>query len=1058
MRKSMSIAAIAVSSATLVAAASAAGASPGRVAGAPGPGAARFAKIDPALLAGAAERPGGPFVPASISNRPVSVILQLTGAPVAVRDAQAKGSGRGMSQAEKTSLRAQLRARQDALHGRLAAAGARVVGQMQDAYNGIQVIAPQRAVPGLATLPGVIAVHAVPTVRPANVNGVPFIGGPQAWNQTDANGNHLTGQGVDVAIIDTGIDYTHADFGGPGTVAAWNDAKAHSTDPPDPALVGPAAPKVKKGFDFVGDDYNADVPAHATPQPDPNPLDCNDHGTHTAGTLAGFGVTSDGKTFTGPYDATTVTSHTWNVGPGVAPKANLFVYRVFGCTGSSNVVTLAINQAVKDGAQVISMSLGSDFGSASDPTAVASQNAVDDGIAVVAAAGNAGNNAYVVGSPATANGVLAAAAIDGSTPTLPGATLSLSTGSTVSALDANGVTIPNVTLPVKVLKNPDGSIALGCDKSDYAGTAGDLVVTMRGTCARVARAVFGDEAGAAAVVMVNTDNTFPPFEGDITQDPDTGEQHQVTIPFLGVRASDGPALLAADGGTVTLAPAQVTNPGYKVAANFSSGGPRNPDSAPKPDVIAPGVSVVSAGMGTGTGSLVDSGTSMATPMTAGTAALVKQAHPDWTGREIKAAIMNTADPSLNLGYNSRLAGTGVVQAQAAVDATVLATTGDGLDALAFGYVPGSGDYSDQKTITLTNGGDTAQSFDITVSANSGQLGASVTATPSSVSVPAHGTASVHVALSIPATAFAALPSDDTFAVGPGALLNLRGVVVATPAGGGTALRVPYLVAPRGLSDVRAGVLSGVHRSGNAVTASIPLTNGGVHSGLADLYTWGITDPNEGGSTMDVRDAGAQVLPGSAFGVPDTDRGLVFLINTWSRSSTQAVNEYDVDIDTNGDGKPDFVVAGVDLGLVTAGAADGVYASFTIDVATGSIVDAFFADAPMNGSTIELPALAGDLGLTGSPALGGKHSTVLGYTVAAFSLIDGSVDTTGTAVIDPFHPALSSGDNLTLDPAGTASLAVTVDRAQLRKTPALGWLVATIDDANGAPQADQVAAP
>ena len=69
---------------------------------------------------------------------------------------------------------------------------------------------------------------------------------------------------------------------------------------------------------------------------------------------------------------------------------------------------------------------------------------------------------------------------------------------------------------------------------------------------------------------------------------------------------------------------------------------------------------------------------MATPMTAGTAALVKEAHPNWNGAQIKAAIMNTADATLNTGYNVRRAGAGVVQAQKAVNSTVLATTIDNL--------------------------------------------------------------------------------------------------------------------------------------------------------------------------------------------------------------------------------------------------------------------------------------------------------------------------------------------------------------------------------------------
>ena len=91
-------------------------------------------------------------------------------------------------------------------------------------------------------------------------------------------------------------------------------------------------------------------------------------------------------------------------------------------------------------------------------------------------------------------------------------------------------------------------ISSGCNPAEYTDVAGKLVVTRRvvGGCARVARAIFGQQAGAAAVVMVNNTDAFPPVEGQITANPDTGEPYTVTIPFLGVPASAGPALIAAE--------------------------------------------------------------------------------------------------------------------------------------------------------------------------------------------------------------------------------------------------------------------------------------------------------------------------------------------------------------------------------------------------------------------------------------------------------------------------------------------------------------------------------
>src|SRR5260370_10976586 len=143
--------------------------------------------------------------------------------------------------------------------------------------------------------------------------------------------------------------------------------------------------------------------------------------------------------------------------------------------------------------------------------------------------------------------------------------------------------------------------------------------------------------------------------------------------------------------------------------------------------------------------------------------------------------MNTGDPSKNLGYNSRLAGTGVVQAQNAVNSTVLATTADSLDAIKFGYVPGAGDYSATVTFSLTNNGASAATYNLSLAANGGLRGAVIQLSPASVSVAADSTSPVQVSLSMSAAAFAALPSDDTFSIGPGSVLTVRGDIVATPA-------------------------------------------------------------------------------------------------------------------------------------------------------------------------------------------------------------------------------------------------------------------------------------
>jgi minor extracellular serine protease Vpr len=187
-----------------------------------------------------------------------------------------------------------------------------MLGQYQDAYDGIKVRVPLRDLARLTALPGVERVLAVAQYQMANVTSSLFTGVPAAWSA----GTGFTGKGVKIAVIDTGIDYTHADFGGSGNPAAYtaNDGVT---------LAGSGFPnaKVAGGFDFVGDAYDAGGSGDAViPHPDPNPLDCAGHGTHVAGTIAGYGVTADGQTYRGPYDAQTLSSEQFQVGPGVAPE------------------------------------------------------------------------------------------------------------------------------------------------------------------------------------------------------------------------------------------------------------------------------------------------------------------------------------------------------------------------------------------------------------------------------------------------------------------------------------------------------------------------------------------------------------------------------------------------------------------------------------------------------------------------------------------------------------------------------------------------------------------
>jgi hypothetical protein len=522
-------------------------------------------------------------------------------------------------------------------------------------------------------------------------------------------------------------------------------------------------------------------------------------------------------------------------------------------------------------------------------------------------------------------------------------------------------------------------------------------------------------------------------------------------------SDDGDALIQATSAVSTTA-SPVTNTTYGQITSFSSGGPRNVDSAVKPDIAAPGQSVVSTGVGTGNGPATISGTSMAAPMTSGSAALMTQAHPDWETARIKAAMMDTAKdplPSLNV----RTGGAGVLQIDKAIDTKVFAITAGGADTLSFGYEPLNGAFSETLTLGLTNTGSAPVTYNL--SATGAALGLGLSFSPSQVTVPANGNRQVKVTASMSAASVAALPGMSTFTIGWGAVLSARGLVLATPTSSGPGiyqLRVPWLVVPRGLSNVVAGAKTPYQNvQGDTFKTSVPLTNNGVHSGTADVYSWGINDPNDttgAEDNFDVRDVGVQELPAEVLtGTPDAnDRALTFAVNTYGRWSNASVTETDIAIDTTGDSAPEFFVVGADFGDVTTGTFDGRLASFIFD-ADGNLIDIWVPDAPMNGSTILLPALASELGLQAGA------TTKFNYQVATFPVVpDGLVgDVTDVGKYQAFEPPVSSGDFLTLNPGESKTLDLQLDKSRFAGTTVRGWLVVTLDDPNGAAQAEEIPA-
>jgi hypothetical protein len=172
------------------------------------------------------------------------------------------------------------------------------------------------------------------------------------------------------------------------------------------------------------------------------------------------------------------------------------------------------------------------------------------------------------------------------------------------------------------------------------------------------------------------------------------------------------------------------------------------------------------------------------------------------------------------------------------------------------------------------------------------------------------------------------------------------------------------------------------------------------------------------------------------------------------------------VNSDSDDDAEFFVVGVDIGAVLAGSFDGRFASIVFDE-NGKLVDAWVAEAPMNGSTLLLPALASNLGLAGSASP--IAATNFAFQVASFSLIPGEDGDEGTPDVNtfddvtsvgsvgavPFLAAILGPQPLTLAPGQSASIPTPLSSLPAFLSGGLGWMIVTQDDANGAAQADLI---
>lgn len=981
---------------------------------------------------------------------------------------------------------------------------ARQLYRTTNAVPGVAVVADAGKVRELAARADVVSISRLVPKKLDNAHSAVLTRVLNTWQTTG-----LTGQGIRVGIIDSGVDYTHADFGGPGTVAAYD-----AIDPAAPTTAFPTA-KVVGGTDLAGSNYDAgsDDPAQYTPNPDPNPLDCDGHGSHVAGIAAGFGVNADGSTFRGNYRNLTASKlAAMRVGPGMAPKALIYAIKVFGCpdgasAGSTFLVAPGIDWALdpngdgnfKDHLNLVNISIGADYSSPDDPDAMFIAKAVAHNMLVVTSAGNAGD-LYDVGGDAPAALTVASSQdsfnlLDAVEVKAPANVAGTRPGQVSVAFDYIGY---DQTRPV--VKMTDATNLDGCkpfSAADKAKVKGKFVWLewddndATRACGSAGRSGNAAAAGADGVILTST---LEQFSAGITGSPD--------IPVFQLTGSGTAALRPAlNAGTLVIRIAgslvlsfPINDPSLTDRiSDFSSRGTRTPGV--KPDVSAPGETIISAGKGTGNLAKNLSGTSMASPHVAGIAALVRQAHPSWSAAEVKATIMSTAIRDLFSKpdktkpiYGPNREGTGRVDALAATRTKVFAAVSDQPTTVSVGFgvieVKASR-MTLSKTITVTNKGSRPATYGVSYRAITSMPGVAYTLDRSRVTVPARGRAKIKVTIHLDRNALrkridpTVNPIDPTFGVPRDVVADASGRVELRPIRGATVpLRVAVYAAPK---PVAAITVPSQVKTDSTGRGFLQLGGRGLDQGtgsqayvsLYSVFELGVTSPqlksckanqtsncaiNQTAKGGDIRYVGAasNVRAAVASGRPE-DAMVQFGFAMWSNWYNLGSNTIPfVDIDVDGDGTPDFET------FVTRLEATDLLLVETVDLNSGDVVDLELAnnitsDVDANvfdTNVISLPVFLSSLGI--DPTKEASHRITYQAGVAGFYTApdDSLIDLTDVASYDPLKPGLSASglpgdEGLLFVAAPGTGLFIHRDAASLKQDPYSQLLVLDFHNPSGA---------
>ncbi len=619
---------------------------------------------------------------------PGRYIVELTGDPIAVHAERRVGrvDRRLDMQSPRARARRQaLRMEQRAVRDRAVEQNAEVVDSVESLANALIVRVPDEKAAALGRIPGVRRVHPVRLFHMSLDRALPLHRVPEAWAQVGAD---RAGEGVKIAIIDSGIDVDHPGFQDP------------SLKPPEgyPKVSTEADAKFTNGKVIVARSYAS---LFSTPDPDETARDHFGHGTAIA--MAAAGVFN-----TGPLASIT----------GVAPKAYLGSYKVFGSPGvndsaQTDVILKAIDDAVADGMDVINLSLGALLAGRpeEDIEVRALDRAAQLGVIVVVAAGNDGNDPNTIGSPGTGASVItvgasrsdrifaASASVEGMPPSIaiPGSGLNSST---------------DISAPLRDIAALDGD-GLGCSAFAADSLKGRIAFILRGICTFEEK-LNNAEAGGAVAALVYTDGNRP--------EPIGMDVRTARLPAMMVGNPDGEEIkkrLTANSSlsaTLKFAIGPLLS-GSDRLANFSGVGP-SVNGAIKPDLVAVGTNFYTAAQRTDPegilfdvlGYALTQGTSFSSPLVAGAAAVLKGARQGLTSAQYRSLLINSAAPLGDAKVQE--SGAGKLDLSAALRGTAaLAPV-----SLSFGF---GGEADVTRSLTLSNVGTAQETFHLAFAPRAG---------------------------------------------------------------------------------------------------------------------------------------------------------------------------------------------------------------------------------------------------------------------------------------------------------------------------------------------------